>query len=108
MHMITPRGKRAGGGRAQPCAFCGLSPSSKSYGMPGLEVRDSGGSLLEWQAPAPWPVCANCDVLVGAHDEPGLSRRIVPLLARRAGRLLSTSEAEHVAARHHAFFTALR
>src|SRR6266576_1021834 len=107
MHMTTPKGRRAGGSRAQPCAFCGLSPSSNSYGMPELEVRDSLGSLLEWQAPSPWPVCAVCDALVGARDEPGLSRRIVPLLASRAGRLLSATETEHVAARHHAFFVAL-
>ena len=84
MHMTTLRGRGAGGSRAYPCAFCGLSPSSKSYGMPALEVRGAQGSLLEWQTPATWPVCAVCDALVGARDEPGLSRRIMPLLARRA------------------------
>ena len=105
--MTTPKGRMARSSRAQPCAFCGLSPSSNSYDLPVLEVRDAQGSLLEWQAPAPWPVCAECDALVGARDEPGLSRRIGPLLTGRAGRLLSATEAEHVAARHHAFFAAL-
>src|SRR5690348_15170936 len=107
MHMTTRRGRGAGGSRAYPCAFCGLSPSSKSYDMPALEVRGALGSLVEWQESAPWPVCADCDALVGARDEPGLSRRIVPLLASRAGRQLSAAETEHVAARHHAFFAAL-
>jgi hypothetical protein len=107
MHMITPKGRLARSSRAQPCAFCGLSPSTNSYDMPALEVRDSLGSRLEWQAPAPWHVCAECDALVGARVELGLSHRILPLLAGRAGRVLSAAETEHVNARHHAFFAAL-
>jgi hypothetical protein len=92
---------------SHPCAFCGLRPSTQSYFMPQLEVRDSQGNFLERQAAGPWPGCSDCDASVDARDEPGLTRRIVPLLASRAGRPLWAHEEEHVRARHQAFFAAL-
>jgi hypothetical protein len=107
MQVITPRGKGPGEAGRGHAASVVCPRAARAMECRGSSVRDAQGSLLEWQAPSPWPVCASCDVLVGARDEPGLSRRIVLLLARRAGRLLSTTEAQHVAARHHAFFAAL-
>jgi hypothetical protein len=107
MNVTTTQRGRGGRSRAHPCAFCGLPTSSKTYRMPELEVRDSQDRVLERQGAGPWPVCSNCDGLVGAGDELGLSRRVVPLLADRAGRPLSAAAEEHVKARHRAFFAAL-
>jgi hypothetical protein len=104
--IMTQRG-RGERSRAHPCAFCGLPTNSKSYPMPALEVQGSQGHLLERQGAGPWPICSDCDALVGARDALGLSSRIVPLLTSRAGRPLSTAEEEHVQARHQAFFAML-
>ncbi len=75
--------------------------------MPDLEVRDSQGQVLERQGAGPWPICSDCDAFVGAGNEPGLSGRVVTLLASRAGRPLSVDEEVRVRARHPAFFAAL-
>ena len=107
MNEITTQNTRGGRSRAHPCAFCGLPTNSKSYPMPALEVRDRQGTVLERQVAGPWPICSDCDALVGDRNEPGLSGRIGPLLASRAGRPLSAAEEEHVQARHQAFFAAL-
>jgi hypothetical protein len=107
MNITTTQRRRGGGSRAHPCAFCGLPTNNKTYPMPELEVRGSHGRLLERQDAGPWPICCDCDALVCARDAPGLSGRIVPLLASRTGRPLSAAADEHVKARHQAFFAAL-
>jgi hypothetical protein len=107
MNVATTQRSMGGRSRAQPCAFCGLPTSSKSYGLPALEVRDSQSRLLERQGAGSWPVCSDCDVLVSDRDAAGLSARVVPLLASRAARPLSAAEEAHLNARHQAFVVAL-
>jgi hypothetical protein len=90
-----------------PCWFCGLPVSSKCYTLPGIEIRDTSGQLLEQHPPGPCYVCEACDRYLTASDEPGLTRQVLETRALFAGEWPSPEIAERVQSRHQAFLTTI-